>query len=82
VATVFKDPIGWAAIAVQTKTRFRLTVILAVIMHAVVLLQVSMGGVFSALVGVTLLAWFHFLVLYALRRLYQELLNRHSARAA
>jgi hypothetical protein len=71
MAAIWKDPVGWAALAVATPTRFWLTISAIVFVHALVILQSFIGvGIFS---GIVFLCWFQCLFIYALRRLYQEL---------
>jgi hypothetical protein len=70
---IFRDPVGWSASAVSTSLRYWFMAAMFVLLQFLLVYVAVTGGWRPASSLAAFLAWFHFLFLFALRRLYLKL---------
>ena len=79
---LFTDPIGWSAAAVATRTRFWFMVAMMSLLQFALVYVAILGGWRGAAVLAAGLAWFQFMFLFALRRLYLRVVPNEDGSVA
>jgi hypothetical protein len=82
---LFSDPVGWSAAAVSTRTRFWFVVVVVVVLVGLqfaLVYAATTGGWRGAIALAASLAWFQFMFLFALRKLYLQLARAANGSAA
>lgn len=67
---IFKDPVGWSALAVATRERFWFSAICMSILQVALVFMAIDGGWRAAIGLVGLLVFAQFLYMFALREIY------------
>lgn len=78
--TLFSDPLHWTASAVGTKARFTLMLTMQSLLIGLAVLDASYGGVLSAASVALFVIWMQFLLLYAMRAMYLQVVDPSASK--